>query len=153
VVEKQINKLRQSISRLIDGYAEGYLDKAEAEPRIRRFKERLQALEEQAEQRRDQSQQQSDLQLVIGRVEEFSTKVKVGLEQLDWQGCRELVRTLVKRIEIDQERINVVFRVGDSTFPGGNDVFWQHCGRRGCSRQCCLFQSRRDRQSQWSGTV
>lgn len=130
LVDKQITKLRQGITRLIDGYAEGYLDKAEAEPRIRRFKERLQTLEAQAEQGRAQAQQQSDLQLIIGRLEEFSAKVKDGLEQLDWHGCRELIRTLVKRVEIDQQRINVVFRVGDGTFPNGNDPFLQHCRGR-----------------------
>ena len=129
VVEKQIAKLNQGITRLIDGYAEGYLDKAEIEPRIRRFKERIQTLEAQAQQCRDQAQQQSDLQLVIGRVEQFSAKVKNGLEQLDWQGRRELIRTLIKRVEIDQQRINVVLRIGDSVFPGGNDNFMQHCGR------------------------
>ncbi len=129
LVEKQAAKVRQGIARLIDGYAEGYLDKAEVEPRIRRFKERLQTLEQQAEHVRAQAQQHSDLQLIVGRLEAFSAKVKDGLEQLDWHGCRELIRTLVKRVEIDQERINVVFRVGDSTFPGGNDPFLQHCGR------------------------
>ncbi len=41
-LDKQIAKLRQGISRLIDGYSEGYIDKGEFEPRIRRFKERLQ---------------------------------------------------------------------------------------------------------------
>ncbi len=137
VVEKQIAKLRQGIARLIDGYAEGDLDKAETEPRIRRFKERLQTLEAQAQQHRTQAQQQSDLQLVIGRVEEFSAKVKDGLEQLDWLGCRELIRTLINRVEIDRERINVVFRVGESTFPGGNDPFLQHCRGRG---QCGVEQ-------------
>jgi site-specific DNA recombinase len=39
VLERQAAKLRQGIARLIDGYAEGYLDKTEAEPRIRRFKD------------------------------------------------------------------------------------------------------------------
>jgi len=130
LVDKQIAKLRQGITRLIDGYAEGYLDKTEAEPRIRRFKERLQTLEAQAEQCRAQAQQQSDLQLIIGRLEEFSTKVKDGLEKLDWHGCRELIRTLVKRVEIDHQRINVVFRVGDSMFPDGNDPLLQHCRGR-----------------------
>ena len=129
-VDKQIAQLRQGITRLIDGYAEGYLDQVEAEPRIRRFKERLQTLEAQVEQCRARAQQQSDLQLVIGRVEEFSVKVKDGLAQLDWHGRRELIRTLIKRVEIDQQRINVVFRVGDSTFPEGNDPFLQHCRGR-----------------------
>jgi site-specific DNA recombinase len=130
LIDQQIAKLRQGIARLIDGYAEGYLDQAEAEPRIRRFKERLQALEAQAEQLRTQAQQHVNLQLVIGRLEEFSTKVTTGLEQLDWAGRRELIRTLVKRVEIGQDNVNVVFRVDESTFPPGNDPFRQHCGGR-----------------------
>lgn len=136
-VDKQIAQLRQGITRLIDGYAEGYLDQVEAEPRIRRFKERLQTLEAQVEQCRARAQQQSDLQLVIGRLEEFSAKVKDGLAQLDWHGRRELIRTLIKRVEIDQQRINVVFRVGDSTFPEGNDPFLQHCRGRGGATDGC----------------
>lgn len=43
LVEKQVAKLHQGIERLIDGYAEGYLDKSEAEPRIRRFKPNFEA--------------------------------------------------------------------------------------------------------------
>jgi site-specific DNA recombinase len=132
-VEPHIVKVRQGMARLIDGYAEGYLDKTEVEPRIRRFKERLQALEEQASQRRAQAQTQADLQLVIGRLEEFSAKVQGGLEQLDWHGRRELIRTLVKRVEIDRERIKVVFRVEGSSFPStpaGEGPIMQDCGRR-----------------------
>ena len=133
LLEQQITKVRQGITRLIDGYAEGYLDKTEAEPRIRRFKERLQTLEAQASQRRAQAQTQAELQLVIGRLEEFSAKVQGGLEQLDWHGRRQLIRTLVKRVEIDRERIKVVFRVEESTFPStpvGEDPIMQDCGRR-----------------------
>lgn len=130
VIDRQIAKLRQGIARLIDGYAEGYLDHAEAEPRIRRFKERLQRLEAQAEQWRDQAQQHVQLQLVIGRLEEFSTKVTTGLEQFDWAGRRELIRTLVKRVEIDRDSVNVVFRVDENPFPPGGDPFKQHCRGR-----------------------
>ena len=129
LVEKQISKLRQGIARLIDGYTEGYIDKGEFEPRIRRFKQRLAALEGQAEQLREHSHLQAQLQLIIGRLEEFSAKVKAGLGQLDWHGRRELIRTLVKRVEIDRERVNVVFRVEDSTGSCGNSRFLQHCGR------------------------
>ena len=128
-MEKQIAKVRQSITRLIDGYAEGYLDKAEAEPRIRHFKERLQVLETQREQLRLQTQQQNDLQLVISRLEEFSAQVREGLEQLDWAGRRELIRILVNRVEIEQEHINLVFRINESVFPGGNGPFMHYCGR------------------------
>ena len=129
ILEKQISKTRQGISRLIDGYAEGYLDKVEAEPRIRRFKERLQALEEQEKEIRSQAQEKIDLQLVIGQLREFSAKVKGGLERLDWHGQRELIRTLVKRVEIGKEKINVVFRIGEGPLPGGEAPFLQDCKR------------------------
>jgi site-specific DNA recombinase len=129
MLEKQISKVRQGISRLIDGYAEGYLAKEEAEPRIRRFKQRLQALEEQAQNIRTQEQKTMDLQLVIGRIEEFSKKVKLGLENLDWDGQRELIRTLVKRVEIGKEQINVVFRIGEGPLLEAGDPFLQDCWR------------------------
>ena len=129
LLEKHIAKVRQGISRLIDGYAEGYLDKAEAEPRIRQFKQRLQALEKQSQDIRLQDQQRMELQLVIGRIEEFSSNVKLGLEKLDWKGQRELIRTLVKRVEIGKEHINVVFRIGEGPLPGAEDPFLQDCWR------------------------
>ena len=130
VVDKQINRLRQGVARLIDGYTEGYIDKNEFEPRIRRFKERLAAVEDQAQQWREHSQLQAQLQLIIGRLEEFSARVKAGLGQLDWLERRELIRTLVKRVEIDRERVNVVFRVEDSMGSTGNSRFLQHCRGR-----------------------
>ena len=130
VVDKQINKLRQGVARLIDGYTEGYLDKNEFEPRIRRFKERLAALEDQAQQLREHSHLQAQLQLIIGRLEEFSAKVQARLGQVDWYERRELIRTLVKRVEIDRERVNVVFRVEDSMGSTGNSRFLQHCWGR-----------------------
>jgi hypothetical protein len=40
-IKAQIAKVKQTISRLIDGYAEGLLDKDEFTLRIRRAKERL----------------------------------------------------------------------------------------------------------------
>jgi site-specific DNA recombinase len=128
--EKQISRVRQGIGRLIDAYAEGTIDKTEAEPRIRRFKERLHTLEAQALQCRTKAQQHAELQLVIGRLEEFSVKVSAGLEHLDWFGRRHLIRTLVKRVEIDRERIRVVFRIEEPTSPSGEGPFLQDCWRR-----------------------
>jgi site-specific DNA recombinase len=132
LLNKQIAKVRQGISRLIDGYSEGYIDKGEFEPRIQRFKERLQTLESQAQQFRDDSHRQAELQLIIGRLEEFAAKASAGLVQFDWSGRRELIRTLVKRIEIDRARVNVVFRVADTMGIPGSSPFLQHCrGRDG----------------------
>ena len=48
---------------------------------------------------------------MIGRLQEFTTRLQSGLGALDWSTRREVIRTLVKRIEIDHDKIEVVFRV------------------------------------------
>lgn len=47
----------------------------------------------------------------MARLEEFAEQVQAGLEQADWSTRRELIRTLVKRVEINHEQVRVVFRI------------------------------------------
>jgi site-specific DNA recombinase len=109
--DAQIGKLRQGLARLIDSYAEGLIDKQEFEPRITRLRQRLTALEEQAQQLQDEAALQTELQLIIGRLEDFAAQVHGGLAAADWTSKRELIRALVKRVEVAQDQVNVVFRV------------------------------------------
>src|SRR3954463_8804672 len=55
------------------------------------------------------------------------------MAEVDWSLQRDLIRTLVKRVEIDHDSINVVFRVAPSpSDPGPSDPdgkrTWQDCG-------------------------
>jgi len=83
---------------------------------------------------RDEAALQATLSLVIGRLEDFAKRVHDRMSEVDWLMQRELIHTLVRRVEIDQDDINVVFRVDgtlstpDPTSPGQNS-FWQDCGR------------------------
>jgi site-specific DNA recombinase len=63
----QSAKLRRGMARLMDGYAEGLIEKAEFEPRIKRMKQRVMILEEQLRQLADAAAQQRELRLVIGQ--------------------------------------------------------------------------------------
>jgi site-specific DNA recombinase len=110
-LDAQIGKLRQGLARLIDSYAEGLIDKQEFEPRITRLRQRLIALEEQAQQLQDEAALHTELRLIIGRLENFAAQVHNGLAAADWTSKRELIRALVKRVEVTQEQVNVVFRV------------------------------------------
>jgi site-specific DNA recombinase len=110
-LDAQIGKLRQGLARLIDSYAEGLIDKQEFEPRIARLRQRLIALEEQAQQLQDEAALHTELRLIIGRLENFAAQVHNGLAAADWTSKRELIRALVKRVEVTQEQVNVVFRV------------------------------------------
>jgi site-specific DNA recombinase len=108
----QSHKLHHGIARLIDSYAEGLITKEEFEPRIKRMKQRVKALDEQAQQLADEAAQRRELQLIIGHLEDFVVKVRKGLAKADWLTRREIIRTLVRRVEIDKEQVTVVFRVG-----------------------------------------
>src|SRR2546425_3390121 len=111
-LEASLGRLRQGIARLIDSYAEGMIDKAEFEPRLTRLRERIKQLEAQIRQIQDEAGLEHELQLILGRLETFASKVKEGLAEANWVTRRELIRTLVKRVEVDQEHVNVIFRVG-----------------------------------------
>jgi site-specific DNA recombinase len=110
-LDAQIGKLRQGLARLIDSYAEGLIDKPEFEPRITRLRQRLTTLEDQAQQSQDEAALQTELQLIIGRLEDFAVQVHDGLAGADWTSKRELIRALVKRVDVTQDEVNVVFRV------------------------------------------
>ena len=118
-IEDQISKVRQGVARLIDSYAESLIDKSEFEPRITRLRQRLARLEEQRQALVDEAALQGELQLIIGRLEDFTTKLHDGLEAADWASKRDLIRALVKRVEVARHEVNVVFRI--DPYPGDND--------------------------------
>ena len=103
----QLGKLRQGLVRLIDSYTEGLLEKREFEPRITRLRDRIAKVQDQLQHLANETAWQTELQLIVGRVEEFAAKVKDGLECADWNSRREIIRTLVKRVEVNQEHVNV----------------------------------------------
>jgi site-specific DNA recombinase len=133
-VERQRDKLRQGLARLIDSYTEGYLEKPEFDSRITRQRERIAALDEQVRQLADAEALQNELRLLIGRLEDFAAQVEEGLETADWLTRRTIIRTLVSRVEIDQAKVNVVFRVPPAPFVASPDPLdrgvLQHCRRR-----------------------
>jgi site-specific DNA recombinase len=129
--EAQLQKLRQGLARLIDSYADGLIEKGEFEPRIGRARQRIAALEEQARQLADEAALQSELRLIVGQLEDFAAQVQGSLATADWSTRRALIRALVKRVEVDREQVNVVFRVGTDPFalnPARGDL--QDCRKR-----------------------
>ena len=117
----QIDKVRRGIARLIDAYGEGLVDKSEFEPRITSAKQQLSQLQEQLRSRIDQQARARELKLVIDNLATFSREVSAGLEQADWQARRAIIRTLVKRVEIEAEQVKVVYRVDVRPFERSPD--------------------------------
>jgi site-specific DNA recombinase len=131
---EMIQKGKRGLARLIDAYEDGLLSKSEFEPRIRIAKQRLAKLEGEADAMKEQELQEQELRLVIGQFEEFAKRVQEGLHEPDWLTRREIIRSLVKRIEIDQENVRVIYKVNPSPFAVGPDRGrLQDCWRRDLS--------------------
>lgn len=110
-LDRQMTTLRRGIDRLIDCYAGGFIDKAEFEPRIAGLKLRMSQLQEQQQVAVEAANAERELSLVISRLEDFSAKVAQGLDRIDWHRMREIIHTVVRRIEIDHDSVEVIFRV------------------------------------------
>ena len=142
-MQRQLARLRRGIDRLIDSYAEERIDTDEFKPRLAGLKRRLAQLQADRDAVLADDEAERGLHLVIGRITDFAGRVHTSLEQLDWHGRREIIRALVRRIEIDQNQVEVVFRVpGPPTSPNRSDgngsdhdqgdhphSIRQHCGR------------------------
>jgi site-specific DNA recombinase len=113
------------------------IDKAEFDPRLTRMRARITQLEEQIQQIQDQARMARELQVILGQRETFAERVKEGLQEADWFTRRDIIRALVKRVEIDQEQVHVIFRIGPHTPSNSADTLTpssQHCRGSDCTR-------------------
>jgi hypothetical protein len=68
---------------------------------------------------------------VIGHLQAFAERVRDNLETADWALQRQLIYTLVKRVEVGTEEVRVVYRVDCVPFePAPSGGPWQDCWRR-----------------------
>ena len=125
-LERHKRHVEKGKSRLIDSYTEGMIDKADFDPKMRQLKDKLQQIDRQIEEAQQHQMGQFELFLVINRLEEFAAAVNDRLSTIDFDTKREIIRALVKRIEIHKEEIVVVFRVdpdpGFNTGEGSTDT-------------------------------
>ena len=118
---RRIAALRRGIGRLIDAYAEGLIERGEFEPRVEGMRRRLAHAEKERQTMAANAEAERDLTLLVGCLEEFAEKVHRGLQGLDWEGTREIMRAMVRRVEVDGDRLDIVFRVPPPSRPGGDD--------------------------------
>ncbi len=79
-----IRAAKRRITRLIDAYEGGLMDKGEFEPRVVRARERLSQLEAESRIEEERQTAEQELRLVIGQLEAFGQRVSGGLSEADW---------------------------------------------------------------------
>ena len=131
------HRVRRQISKWIDAYGEGLIEKEEFEPRICGARQHLEKLETQARSQEQGQARIRELRLVIGHLEAFAERVRSELGNADWATQRQLIRTLVKRIEVGEKEVRVVYRVDCGPFDGApSGGPWQDYWRRREATHC-----------------
>ncbi|MCP4599562.1 MAG: recombinase family protein [Proteobacteria bacterium] len=127
-------KIKRGIERLIDAYQESLIDYAEFSPRLQSSKDRLRLIDEQLQNASQAANRTMHLKCVIGQVETFADMVKDSLGKADFASKRQIIRALVKQIEIGEEEVKLVYRVDNLPFAQTPEKgFVQHCSKRVCS--------------------
>jgi site-specific DNA recombinase len=118
-VHRLLAQVRRGITRLIDAYQDGYLEREEFEPRMHSAKQRLVKLEKEASTAAEREADEQNLQAAIDQLEKFAQRVREGLHEADWNTRRDILRALIKEVEVGTEAIRVVYKVNPHPFDEG----------------------------------
>ncbi len=58
----------------------------------------------------DEKELQREIDFIISSIKGFASVVESELGQADWEAKLNIIRALVKRVEIDHDNIHIVFR-------------------------------------------
>ena len=114
-------KQQHALERLIDSFAEGLISKDQFTPRMARTRSRIAELDTQIQAYSGDIDQMEHLRLGVARLRELSATLGPGLADSDWNRKREVIRTVVQRIEIGHGNIRIVFRLSPDAGRSGTE--------------------------------
>ena len=104
-------ELQHALERLIDSFTEGLIEKDQFTSRMARTKSRIAELDTKIKDDAGDVDRLEHLRLAASRLRELAVAVGPQLAKADWHRRRDMIRTLVQRIEIGRDVIKIVFRV------------------------------------------
>ena len=113
---QRIRQTQRQLDRLIDAYAAELVTKEEFESRARGLRNRLAELAAEQQATAAENNERVTLRQVIGDFQEFTRRMEQGLSNPTWETRRQILCTLVKRVEIEPEQVRVVYRVNPHPF-------------------------------------
>jgi site-specific DNA recombinase len=111
---------KASLQRLVDAYEAGVLSLAELTARTDRVRARIGHARKEVEEADANLARTIEMRAVIARLDSFGERVRAGLSTLDWLERRQLIRTLVARVEIQPDGATIVYRIPGIELPGSS---------------------------------
>jgi site-specific DNA recombinase len=121
-LRSQKAKLEHAVERLIDSFAEGFIEKDQFASRMARTKSRIADLDTKLKAYAADVDEREHLRLAANRLRELAATVGPELGSADWQRRREIIRTAVRRVEIDADVVKIIFRVTENNRGSDSDA-------------------------------
>lgn len=116
-----LNAQQQALRRVQDAYESGAMTLGELGERSERVRARIRRAEQDFEQAQAALAQTAELKALAGKLSTFANQLRFGLDELDWTSRQQVIRTLVSRVEIDDEGASIVYRIPTPRPPGEPD--------------------------------
>jgi site-specific DNA recombinase len=104
-------KQQHALERLVDTFTEGLIEKDQFTSRMARTKGRIAGLDAQIQAYSGDIDQLEHARLAAERIRELAATIGPDLADADWHHRREVIRTLVQKVEIANKNVKIVFRV------------------------------------------
>jgi site-specific DNA recombinase len=115
VLKAQLSKLQRGLDRLIDTYSEGAIEKEQFTPRLSRTKGRIAELEARIRADSEGADRRQELQTLVDQFQKLAIHLGPSVDNADWDRRREIIRSLVERVDIGLADLTIVFRVPQGT--------------------------------------
>ena len=125
--QARLHKAKQVVARLVDAFTAGLLEVAEFEPRIKEARGRVKILEEEYSQESEQVATTEHVQVILERWQDFADHLDTSLPKASWETRRQIMTVLVKRVEVGNEEVHIVYRVPGLKEATADAGFLQHC--------------------------
>lgn len=137
-ITAELSRVRAGLSRLLDAYEMGLLEREEFQQRTQRLRTRMAELEGQSQELARCQSELTRSEDLLASLRQFANAVQEKLTAADWLTQRDIIRALVKRIEIDNQEVRIVYRIPPQPFkdgPASHNPSLQGCPDRAHSSQ------------------
>ena len=101
----------RGLKRLVDAYEIGAIDLKDLKSRSDVARARIATVKLDVADVERRLRDVVSLRAVVTQLEEFSARVRRGLDEISWLERRHIIRTLVARVEIDENGATIVYRL------------------------------------------
>jgi len=128
-LSRRVDQVRGRLDRLIDAYESGLLEKQEFEDRIVPLRSEHDREVLALSSLRGELNQQDDAATAEVVLSQLSAEVGAGLSTASIELKRDIIKLLIRRVEIHREEIRLVYKVPQNPFDRrpASQGFLQHC--------------------------